>query len=88
MGTTIALWGGRFRESVSRFVQGLSGDGATTTAPKTEDDFPVIQLSEKAKKRLEKISDEIDAGVGLSPAFKTTEEMDAWLDAPDIDRSD
>ena len=80
MGTTIALWGGRFRESVSRFVQGLSGDGATTTAPKTEDDFPVIQLSDEAAERLERLADEAERGIDVSPRFTTLEDAFAYLD--------
>ena len=70
-----------------RLGRWVSGRSVAKKQQETEDGFPVIHLSEKAKKRLAKISDEIDAGIDMSPTFETAEEMDAWLDAPDTDRS-
>ena len=96
MNTAVVLWGKWLRERIGELGLRIERLGvrieqlglrlcawsvAKQRQQETDDDgFPVIHLSEKAKKRLAKISDEIDAGVDMSPAFETKEEMDAYLD--------
>ena len=79
MNTIVASWSGQLRAYIGRLAQRVSDWSVAKRQQETEDGFPVIHLSEKAKKRLAKISDEIDAGEDLSPAFDNTEDAIAYL---------
>ena len=86
MNTIAATWSWGLRERIGglgarieRLGQRMSAWAKAKKRQMTEDDLPVVQLSEKAKKRLAKISDEIDAGTDLSPAFSNTEDAIAYL---------
>ena len=45
------------------------------------DEEKTVVPGPKARKRCEKISDEIDAGIGLSPRFTAVKDAVAYLDA-------
>ena len=89
MNTIAASWGWGFRYRIGRLGERIERLGQRMSAwakakqrqadEKAEANLPVIHLSEKAKERLAKISDEIDAGEDLSPAFDNTEDAIAYL---------
>ena len=49
-------------------------------AEKAEADLPVIQLSDEAAERLERLADEAERGIGVSPRFTSLEDSFAYLD--------
>ena len=81
MNTTVVLWVRWLGLRIERLGQRLCAwSVAKKRQQETDDDgFPVIHLSEKAKKRLAKVSDEIDVGEDLSPAFDNTDDAIAYL---------
>ena len=93
MNTIAAAWGWGFQNRIERLGVRIERLGQRLSAwakvkkreiaEKAEANLPVIQLSDEAAERLERSADEAEQGIGMSPAFETSEEMDAWLDAPD-----
>ena len=90
MNTTMALWGKWLRKRIGvlglrieRLGQRLSAWAKVKKqqrAEKAEANLPVIQLSDEAAERLERLADEAEEGKNMSPRFTSLEDAFAYLD--------
>ena len=82
-------WGFRYRierlgERVERLGQRMSAWAKAKrqqAAEKAEANLPVIQLSDEAAERLERLADEAEEGKNMSPRFTTVKDAAEWLES-------
>ena len=90
MNTIVATWGWGFRDRIERLGVRIEQLGQRLSAwakakkqqkaAKAEANLPVIHLSDEAAERLERLADEAEQGIDVSPTFTSLEDSFAYLD--------
>ena len=84
MNTTVVLWVGRLGMRIERLGQRMSAWAKVKQQQKVEKaeaNLPVIQLSDEAAERLERLADEAEEGKNMSPRFTSVKDAAEWLES-------